>query len=233
MFQRNYQNLYQINGNINYSCGLINFWPINNDLIDIVGGANMTQVGTLSSLVADRLGNLASAINFNGGYYRIPPGVYFNGDFTVTLWANLVYYNSSVSKFSRILCLTNLVNNNWYDPLVLTIKVQNLGPELVIFNENLSTKISNILPFSLNTWHFLAFNLKTETAFIYIDGVLVASNTLNIPRNVVRSYAYFSYDPVESATYSQIDFIKFYNRALTSSEILTESSQLFNRIPVQ
>ena len=221
---------------MNYSCGLINFWPINNDLIDIVGGANMTQVGTLSSLVADRLGNLASAINFNGGYYSIPPGVYVNCDFTITFWAYLLKYEVLKTQFSRILCLTNWVNNGWYDPFVIDIMAQNYGPDLITWNANSagsSNTISNILPFSLNTWHFLAFNLKTETAFIYIDGVLVASNTLNIPRNVVRSYAYFSYDPVESATYSQIDFIKFYNRALTSSEILTESSQLFNRIPVQ
>jgi hypothetical protein len=63
---------------------LINYCPINN-LSDVVAGANL--FGRLNySFIYDRFGNANSAIYFNNGYLQGPPGVYFSGYFTDTVW---------------------------------------------------------------------------------------------------------------------------------------------------
>ena len=50
----------------------MNFWPIDDNLIDVVAGANMTQNGN-ANFANDRFQNVASAISFNGGSYSVPP----------------------------------------------------------------------------------------------------------------------------------------------------------------
>ena len=54
----------------------MNFWPIDDNLIDVVAGANMTQNGN-AYFSNDRFQNVASAIRFNGGCYSVPPGILF------------------------------------------------------------------------------------------------------------------------------------------------------------
>ena len=60
--------------------------------------------------VEDRFGKPNSAIRFSDGYYQVPPGVYFNGDFTVALWVkiNVRIQWASIIDFS-IGCYTDNV----------------------------------------------------------------------------------------------------------------------------
>lgn len=81
LYQKFNQDYSAINAN------LINHWPFNNNLYDIVGGADLFGFGgTSAQFTKDRLNTGSSAIYLNNAYYKVPNGVYFNGDFTVTSW---------------------------------------------------------------------------------------------------------------------------------------------------
>ena len=61
--------------------------------------------------VEDRFGNPNSAIRFNGGSYQVPPGVYFNGDFTISLWIKSINdktFHASIFDFG------NFDNDSYY-----------------------------------------------------------------------------------------------------------------------
>ncbi len=88
LFEKYFENYSAINAN------LINHWPFNNNVYDIVGGADLIEVqgvGT-KSFTKDRLNTDSSALYLSYSYYKVPNGVYFNGDFTVTSWVKARSY---------------------------------------------------------------------------------------------------------------------------------------------
>ena len=64
---------------------LTNYWPFDGNLIDVVGGKHMT-IGQNASFSSDNNGNTNSSLDLNNGYVKAPDGIYFNGDFTITVW---------------------------------------------------------------------------------------------------------------------------------------------------
>ncbi len=88
---------------------LVNYWPFNNDLNDVIGGAHMFD-GVSYSFSDDRLNTPLSSIYLNNGYVQIPDGVYFNGDFTVTLWIKVLAhrYCSRIIDFGGSLKKDNI-----------------------------------------------------------------------------------------------------------------------------
>lgn len=78
----------QVDDMTSINSNLVNYWPFNNNLNDIIGGANMFN-GISYSFSNDRLNTPSSSIYLNNGYLQVPDGVYFNGDFTITLWLKI------------------------------------------------------------------------------------------------------------------------------------------------
>ena len=63
----------------------------------MIGGADLYN-GQNYDFVADRFGNNNSAIQFNQGYLRVPPGVYFeHAEFTVIAWIKLKLYQEQTT----------------------------------------------------------------------------------------------------------------------------------------
>lgn len=62
---------------------LINYWPMSN-FSDVISQADIVNVSN-NSPDLDRFSN-PSAIYLKNGYLRFPPGVYFGGDFSISLW---------------------------------------------------------------------------------------------------------------------------------------------------
>ena len=77
---------------------LINHWPMSS-LSDVIGRASLFK-GSNYSFVSDRFGIPNSAIYFRNGYLQVPEGVYFSGDFTVTVWIYLKSYQWSSRIFN-------------------------------------------------------------------------------------------------------------------------------------
>ena len=70
------------------NANLINHWPFNNNLNDIIGGSHMIN-GINYVFSTDRLNTPYSAVYLNDGYIQIPDGIYFNGDFTISVWVKI------------------------------------------------------------------------------------------------------------------------------------------------
>ncbi len=70
------------------NANLINHWPFNNNLDDIIGGSHMIN-GINYVFSTDRLNTPYSAVYLNNGYIQLPDGIYFDGDFTISVWVKV------------------------------------------------------------------------------------------------------------------------------------------------
>jgi hypothetical protein len=83
--------------------GLVNYWPINNDIKDyVVNTGSLRLVGNVH-LASDRFNLSNLSIFVNNGYCIAPNGTYFSGDFTIIDWVN-----SGFMDFSRGAALDNM-----------------------------------------------------------------------------------------------------------------------------
>jgi hypothetical protein len=208
---------------------LLNSWSFNGDFSDSVGGANVIG-GSNYGLTYDRFGYPNSALNLTNGYAQLPPGIYFNGTFTVTMWAylssainnnnrwGLIYFTTKIDDGSNEIYLAfNGGGNNYI--------IQQAGPILTppgqINNPNLSLQ-----RFSPNVWMHIAFTLDSSRIIrYYLNGV---ENSLSyqlaaFPASINRPYNYFgrdySFDGYANGAY---DEIKIYSGAMDSASIMSD-----------
>lgn len=205
--------------------GLINYWPINDDLRDYIGSADM-EPG--SDLVAnggvgfgpDRFGNPTGAINLNTGYYTVPPGVYFNGSFSVLAWVKIKVFTS----WSR---LFDFGNGSFSYNVVGSYSDGTSGSPVGEIYSGGMYEVHFSTSLSLDAWNHLAFvynNSQNVGTFSgYINGVLSTSSYNNIPppSNVVRMNCYIGRSNMAGNpdANAYFDEIKIYNRALNASEV--------------
>ena len=65
-------------------------WPLNNSTNDVVGGYNFYGgSSTGKSFTTDRFGYSNSAVYLQNSYFNLKGGVYFAGDYTVSLWVKV------------------------------------------------------------------------------------------------------------------------------------------------
>jgi hypothetical protein len=92
--------------------GLVNYWPINTDLNDYVGTAELSP-GEDSVDVGfgpDRFNNSNSSIFMNSGYYYAPSGIYFSGGpFSICAWVRPLAFN----KNSQLLSFGNGMKSSY------------------------------------------------------------------------------------------------------------------------
>ena len=174
-----------------------------------------------AGLTSDRFQNANSAISNNGGYFSLPTGIYFTGDFTFTLWGNLL----STNTYSRILFLSSDSSNTYF--ITFNFGNSNTIPR---FRTNDGDILLSSESISLNNWYHLAFTLNGTNAYIYVNGQITASGSLIIPSNIVLNYNYFGYSSDGYVADAKLDMIKFYGRYLSLPEIQTELTQIFNKI---
>ena len=186
---------------------------------DIIGGMDMHQ-GALTTFAADRFGNANSALNLNGGFTYVPPGVYFNSAFTISAWV----YLEAVGDWARLI---DFGNDQSTDNVILTLgyRPNFLQPTLFLFFSPTSfydTTTSIQLPERI--WHFLTATFDGNYMKIYINGTLTSSyalSTYTIPNNVNRDHNYIGKSSIASDGYSSslVDDLRIYNRCLNVSEI--------------
>ena len=94
-----------------FDASLINYWPINRHVKDLIAGAHLTSSNPIWE--ADRFNLALSAVKVTGStnYYNFPTGVYFAGDFTITAWVKTFGCNS----FQRLMdCGNGAGSDNIY-----------------------------------------------------------------------------------------------------------------------
>lgn len=203
--------------------GLIHYWPINDDLRDYVGSADLVP-GNLSSNESigfgpNRFNATNSSICMRPGYYALPPGVYFNGSFTVLAWIEEFV---ALSQSRLIDCAAGQGNDEVIIALSYNDELGQPGAQIEISNSNWQNNALTNTILQLNTWYHFAVVSDSQYLLFYINGVLKANVTSSSPRGVNRTTCYIgrsNWYPLDSDANACFDEIKIFNRALSSDEI--------------
>jgi hypothetical protein len=217
--------------------GLISYYPFNSNANDAVGTNNGIAQG--ATLTYDRFNNPNSAYYFNGSsYISTPQYRLLDGSKTATISAWVTLNPAMVGQL-----LSAGDGRSGYDPISLRFAVTNTSQ--VNFQNCIAgnTAANNIgqglhpLPLlTTGSWHQIVVVLNTNnpqgTLSIYIDGNLSYSQIGS--DDGVSAFTQISYDrnmqfligALNESPYStdsfwsgNIDDIRIYNRALSSSEV--------------
>jgi len=182
-----------------------------------VGNAHLTD-STSCIFVMDRFGNPNSAIYLNKSFLQVPSGVYFEGDFTITVWINLKSYNSLTT-------IIDFGNGPSKNNIVLGMALINANLIIgEVYDSDKPSLIKSSSSINLNEWHHVALTLRANSLSIYINGILDNIETISyLPRSVKRNFNYIGKSNwgVSNADAFFSD-IKLYRGALTSYEISKE-----------
>lgn len=174
------------------------------------GISGLNQYGGSVALLSS---NNTNALDFDGGndYAAAPPGVYFNGNFTIECWV----YPKSFPNWARIIDFGNGAGS---DNVLLAYTYGTSGAP-GFYVEGSQFQASQTLP--LNQWSHIAATLNGTVATIYINGVAAGTATFPTPVNIVRSKCYIGKsnwgDPYANAVF---DELRIWNTALTQAQIL-------------
>ena len=217
----------QLPGNVPTS-GLVGYWPLNGNTNDYSGNNN-NGVNNGATLTADPQGNANQAYYFNGSsYISVANNAIFNfgsTDYTVSAWA----MRSGTNRLQRIVCkaLKGPTYKGW------GIRFENSNISFASGGGNNGTWYSNgsaaLNSITNNQWYHMVgvFSPSTNTVKLYVNGVLVTSNTSAVsPFNSDNSndLMFGVYQPGGAPSgpeflTGKIDEIGLWNRALTQQEI--------------
>lgn len=167
--------------------------------------------------VKDRFGRPNSAIRFSDGYYQIPPGIYFKGDFTIAVWLKLNVYSTN----TILLDFGNGLNTERV-LLRATYNEQSILSSLFITFADVGSFFYSSLDSPRGQWVFLVATLSGTTGSLYLNGILAGqANNMNIPRNIYRKSNFIGKDNWDNVGYlwSDLDDFRIYEKALCQSEI--------------
>ena len=194
---------------------LTNYWPMDNNINDIAGGAHLYN-GYNVEFVKDRFGNPNSAMRFSDGYYQVPPGVYFNVDFTISVWLKLNVYltNSKIIDFG----------NAFAEQIVFKTSPANNKAIIYVYQFNYESLIDEpSLPLIIGQWAHLVFTLSENTGFFYMNGLLVSqTNGIYFPFNILRESNYIGKSSrwnEDGNLWADLDELRFYNRSMSQAEV--------------
>ena len=191
---------------------LIHHWPL-----DKLIGYGMMQKKSINQSVScdyvnDRFNRKESALFINWGYISVPAGIYFYGDFTISVWFKLDQMNAN----ARILDFGNAPNsNNIILAFTPTAKIF-----LAVYDSAKVVYLSSSDTILVNKWYHTAVVVNGTVGSIYLNGVLNFQGPTNVPRAVNRPFNYIgksnSNNPLLQGT---IDDLQIYNKSLGSSQI--------------
>ncbi len=152
-----------------------------------VGALCNWMVGnSLLPLPSEWLTNETSLALDGSGYAQFPESTYFDGDFTLELWINLQAHG-----VSNRMGLFSFANDDQTEMVLFELQATNRAPSLTIFTGGTQTTVNADAPLATGQWIHVAAVLETNTASLYINGVLAeqASGQLT-PATVLRTNNY-------------------------------------------
>jgi hypothetical protein len=193
---------------------------MSNNLNDKVGGAHLFGGGDYS-FVNDRFSQPNSAIHIKG-YLNIPEGIYFDHDFTISVWIQLL---SGVSANETIL---NFSNQIVFSVNILTANI--LGSNVTSVNFNGKVLDSNVTSQTyqrkLNKWYHIVYTMQDNIGSIYVDGKLEKKGPQTAVKSALLKFNYIGRGidnlPSNSPVY---DDIKIYRGAMSPSEVLKDFNE--------
>ena len=194
-------------------------------MLDQIGSSHMIQ-GSLTSFIEDRFGCSNSALALNGGWTKVPSGVYFDSpEFTISVWV----YPRQIGNWSRII---DFGNGQRSDNIVLMF-ANEYNPQHVLRILQSSNYILNKLISSqnltLNEWQFIVATFNGTNARLYLNGILTAESnqtTYSLPViNRTKCFIGKSNWHTDGYSWSYLDDLRYYNKTLSPDEILESMNQ--------
>ena len=191
--------------------GLTNFWDLSNDYYDKIG--KLYLYGSVNvSFVDDRKGRPNSAIYLNSGFIKAPNGYFFSGVLSITFWLNPHFGNWITLIFggdTKYLKLWVEMSPSGFP--YIGIRYSN--------NNSFIAKAPSSTALNLNCWNHLGFTVDGSFYRVYINGTLTGLTQSNyLPEFFLKYSNIIGKSPAKFI----IDQLKFFNRALSQSEIRTD-----------
>jgi hypothetical protein len=164
-------------------------------------------------------GKSGNAFVFNGttSYINYPADLFkFTSDFSVSFW-----YNTSSTSFQSLIdCYSNVGGKRGW-------AIQNTGTAINFktFKDNVTySDLSYTI--STNTWHHISVVRKSGTSSkMYINGTLVASDSVTTDQNYVSNYSLIGAINDGGILYNyasgKLDEIYMWSKELTATEVTT------------
>ncbi|MEO6038178.1 MAG: LamG-like jellyroll fold domain-containing protein, partial [Saprospiraceae bacterium] len=156
----------------------------------------------------------SGVLNLDGtdDYVSCPPGVYFNGDFTIETWI----YPRSYGNYARILDFGNGAgaSNVW-------LGYQDISGRIVleVWNNGF-TRLTASQALPLNQWTHVSAAFSGNTATIYYNGVQVISGPMQPAANVTRTNNYLGKSNWNDANMNAyLSDVRIWNFARTQEQI--------------
>ena len=191
---------------------------MDNHVNDSIGGAHLFN-GKNVDFVEDRFGRAKSAVRFSDGYYQVPPGVYFKGDFSISVWVKAI--NIPIAG-GRIIDFGNGVSGPSDNVQFITSFGATAKPVFKIYLKQFETHLESSLPLIIGQWTHLVFTQSDSTGTLYMNGLKISQNSdMYIPRNVNRALNFIgkSYSDSERNLWMDLDDLQFYKKSMTQAEV--------------
>jgi hypothetical protein len=198
--------------------GLVNYWPLDANGNDMVGGNNLTNVGSVT-FAPGKINNgavLSGGKGFTSSNTSLLSGT---ADFSVSFWI----YPTNLSPFALI------------------ARRSNYPPDFqLIHNANkiyLQTGLTNIFlspatPLSLNTWQMVTMTRGSNLWNLYINDtnrIANESNGVYIPSG--QTFTIGKDNSGNDPVIGTFDEVRIYNRALSAAEVGQLYNQAFKPVP--
>ncbi|NOU98601.1 family 43 glycosylhydrolase [Paenibacillus planticolens] len=188
--------------------------------IDSVKGNNATIIGATGNRVSGKLGNALQLQSASSQYANLPEGIVSDlNDFTVALWVN----PATMATWARIFDFGK--DQDTYMFLTLRTATNNLPRFAIKVNGSAEqTLTSTSMTLSANAWYHIAITKSGNTARMYINGNLAATNTnmtfkpsdMGLTKNNYIGKSQYSADPYLNGT---VDEFSIFDSALSADQI--------------
>ncbi len=204
--------------------GLVGYWPFNGNANDESGNGNDCNVQNGTRIDTDRNGSLNSSYYFDGVDDRMQSiSTFFNAsnDFSISLWCK----SSSLQQNQTILNTTphtiisisyNYFSSSQGDLMLLYGNGQSFG----WYNNggDIFTPQTTLQ----NIWNNIVLTKSNGIFSVFQNGIIL--NSISIRQNPASTLSKINFGSCDPTTCSEtfngnLDDIRFYNRALTQSEV--------------
>ena len=184
-------------------------------------GKDATIIGATGARMGGRFGNALRLQSSGSQYVRLPNGIVSGlNDFTIATWIN----PSTMATWARIFDFGNGTNTNMF--LTLRASSNNQPRFAIRVNGSSEQQLTAGSGFTLsaNTWYHIAITKSGNTARMYLNGRLAATNTsmtfnpsdMGVTTNNWIGRSQYSADPYLNG---MVDEFSIYDYALSEEEI--------------
>ena len=199
--------------------GLVAYYPFDGNTQDNSGN-NKNANGTGLELTTDRNGVANQAYHFQQGSYLKFPIIYDISKQESWTYSLMVNLSKNPDYMSILLGLD--INYNWPSDIPLYI-----GSSVrTVRSYGSSTNPADNTPLDLNTWYLITMVMEGKRLKVYVNNELrfvKENHEFDPPGEWLNHTGYYiggeTYDGNSTSLFGKVDEVRFYNRALNSSEV--------------